>query len=397
MSAPISPAPISPVVLEAAGLEVRRGGSLVLSAPRLEVGRGETLAVMGPNGAGKSTLLLVLALLLKPTAGWVRVAGELATSANALRLRRRMAVVFQEPLLLDTSVERNVATGLELRGTPRKERDARVAKWLEAFGIAHLAKRPARTLSGGEAQRVSLARAFALEPEVLLLDEPFSALDAPTRAALTADLSAALQATATTTVLVTHDRDEALALGDRVAVLIGGELRQVGPPGEVFGAPVDAEVAGFVGVETIVPGIVTAQDEGLARVSLGGHAAEVVSDLPAGTAVYVCLRPEDVTLQTVPDREASAGRTSARNRFAGRVSGLGPWRGQIRVTVDCGFTLVAAVTRRSAAELELGVGTPVVATFKATSAHLISRADSAGAGAIPSGARSAGAGRVGVQ
>ena len=176
-----------------------------------------------------------------------------------------MAVVFQEALLLDTSVAENVATGLKLRGVARAERERRVSTWLERFGIAHLARRSARSLSGGEAQRVSLARAFALDPEALLLDEPFSALDAPTRAAVTADLMAVVRSTQTTTVMVTHDLDEALALGDRVGVLIGGQLRQIGPPEEVFATPADAEVAGFVGVETIVSGVVVAQDEGRLR------------------------------------------------------------------------------------------------------------------------------------
>ncbi len=135
-------------MLEASGLEVRHGKVLSLAVSRLEVRRGETLAVMGPNGAGKSTLLLALALLLQPTAGSLRVDGEPATRENVLRLRRRMAVVFQEPLLLDTTVADNVATGPRLRGTPRAEQAERVARWLEAFGISHLAKRMNPSLSG---------------------------------------------------------------------------------------------------------------------------------------------------------------------------------------------------------------------------------------------------------
>lgn len=359
-------------MLEAADLVVERGGARLLTVDRLAVGSGETLAVMGPNGAGKSTLLLCLALLLHPTRGEIRIAGEVATVAHSLRLRRRMAVVFQEALLLDTSVAENVATGLQLRGVERREIKARVARWLERFGITHLAGRSARQLSGGEAQRTSLARAFALDPEIILLDEPFSALDAPTRAAVTADLQDALRATGTTAVLVTHDRDEALVLGGRVGVLIGGELRQIGPPGEVFGSPIDTAVAEFVGVETIVPGAVTGSEDGLAQVRVGECLVEVVSDLPIGTPVYLCLRPEDVTISLVVEAEASAGRQmSARNRVVGRVRDLTAWKGQLRVGLDCGFPLAAAITRRSSAELGLAVGGTVAATFKATSAHLI--------------------------
>jgi molybdopterin-binding protein len=358
-------------MLDASDIEVRYGEARALWVPALSVKRSEVIALIGPNGAGKSTLLLILALLRRPDAGEVWIDGEQATHANELTLRRRMAVVFQEPLLLDTSVERNVATGLQLRGVPASERRRRAAIWIERFGIGHLATRSARGLSGGEAQRTSLARAFALDPEVLFLDEPFSALDAPTRASITQDLLGALRSTGTTAVLVTHDRDEALAFGDRIGVLIRGELKQLGPPGDVFGAPSDVEVAEFVGVETIAPGTVVAQEEGLARVRVGEQMVDVVSPLPTGTPVLLCLRPEDVTLQ--PWVEGELAPSSARNRLAGRVVGTGVWASQVRVVVDCGFPLAVAITRRSAAELGIAVGSRVLASFKATSAHLIPR------------------------
>ena len=366
-------------MLAVADVQVRRGDSLALDVAELTVSRGETLAVMGPNGAGKSTLLLVLALLQPPTRGQILIGGEVATGASALRLRRRMAVVFQEPLLLAGSVADNVATGLRLRGVPGAERAPRVARWLDAFGIAHLARRPARALSGGEAQRTSLVRALALEPEVLFLDEPFSALDAPTRASVTADLQRILRETRTTTVIVTHDRDEALAFGDRVGVLVGGELRQIGPPEDVFAAPADADVAGFVGVETLAPGVVVGQDDGLATVRVAERLVEVASHLAVGAPVYLCLRPEDVTLYPVaaggvepPDGRASG---SARNRLVGVVAEVAPSRGQVRAAVECGLPLAALVTRRSAAEMGLAPGVRVEASFKATAAHLIARAD----------------------
>lgn len=360
-------------MLEATDLEVRRRATLVLDVPHLELQAGETLAIIGPNGAGKSTLLQTLALLLWPTCGTIRIRGELATPANLLRLRRRMAVVFQEPLLLDTSVAENVATGLKLRGLSRQERESRIMTWLERFRIASLARRSARSLSGGEAQRTSLARAMALEPELLLLDEPFSALDAPTRAAVTADLLAALRPARTTMVLVTHDRDEALTFGDRVGVMIGGRLRQVGPPEQVFGSPADVEVASFVGIETIAPGTVVAQQDGLARVQIGQRLVEVASALPPGTPVLLCLRPEDVTLHQCAPSTVEIPRSSARNQMAGHVRDMLPWGGQLRVLINCGFELSAAVTRRSAAELGLSEGASVVVSFKATSAHLLAR------------------------
>jgi tungstate transport system ATP-binding protein len=165
---------------------VRYGPAPVLDVPALDVGEGDLLAVIGPNGSGKSTLLRVIGLLEAPTTGEVRFRGERVGRAHRLQVRRRMASAFQEPLLADTTVFENVALGLRFRGVPRSERRRRVERWLAGLGVAALAGRRAPTLSGGEAQRVALARALVLEPEVLLLDEPFAALDQPTREALIA-------------------------------------------------------------------------------------------------------------------------------------------------------------------------------------------------------------------
>jgi len=234
-------------LLELRDLRVRRGRRPVLEIEHLAVERGEVLAVVGPNGAGKSSLLLVLARLLKPERGAMRFDGKPAEALHDLNYRRRIGLVLQEPLLLDESVFDNVAAGLRFRRLPRDEVARRVEAWLGRLGIADLRRRPASRLSGGEAQRVSLARVFALQPQLLLLDEPFSSLDAPTRARLLDDLQALLTATGTTTVLITHDLDEAKRLARRVAVLLDGRLHQVGTPEEVFEHPADAEVAAFLG------------------------------------------------------------------------------------------------------------------------------------------------------
>ncbi|RMF29886.1 MAG: ABC transporter ATP-binding protein, partial [Chloroflexi bacterium] len=209
------------------------GGRSVLDVPALDVRLGEVLAVIGPNGAGKSTLLQVMAGLRSPGAGVLRFQGQVGRAGD-LGYRRRIALVLQEPTLLDASVLTNVTLGLRFRRRPRRKAVEQAVAWLERLGVAHLAHRSARTLSGGEAQRVSLARALVLEPELLLLDEPFSALDAPTRMALLDDLQDLLRETRTTTVFVTHDQDEALRLGDRIAVLLEGRLRQLDLPERVF-------------------------------------------------------------------------------------------------------------------------------------------------------------------
>ena len=226
---------------------IRRSGVEVLRVPELDVREGEVLAVLGANGAGKSTLLQTLALLERPTEGSVLLDG-LPVLGRELSLRRKMAMVFQESMLLDRSVEANVALGLSLRGVGRKSRAARVAQWLSRLGIAALAKRSGRTLSGGEAQRTSLARAFVLEPEVLFLDEPFSSLDQPTRESLLEELVRILDETMVTTVLVTHDRREAIQLAHRIGVMAEGRLLQLGTPSELLNAPANETVASYLGV-----------------------------------------------------------------------------------------------------------------------------------------------------
>lgn len=358
------------VKLAVEGILVRKGGRPILFVPRLEVRRGEVLAIVGPNGAGKSTLLQVVALLERPASGAVYLDGR-KVEGNPLPYRRRMALLFQEPLLLDTSVEKNVRSGLSLRGLPRREQAQRASRWLERLGVAHLARRSARSLSGGEAQRVSLARALALEPELLLLDEPFAALDPSMRESFLNDLEPILRQDRLTTVFVTHDRAEALRLGDRVAVMMEGTIRQVGTAAEVFGAPVDEEVAAFVGVETIARGRVQSMVDGLAFIEVGGATVQAAaSESALEGEVLVCLRPEDIVVEPGgPDSH----RTSARNHLRGTVRRITAVGAQVRVVLDCGFTLTAFVTKQSLEELGLDVGDEVWASFKATAVHVIPR------------------------
>ncbi|MBC7105859.1 MAG: ATP-binding cassette domain-containing protein [Firmicutes bacterium] len=231
-----------PLEIEARDLLLIRERRTILDVPYFVLPRGEVTALVGPNGAGKTTFMLVLAALERPSGGTVRYDGRTVARGNSCALRRRMAVVFQEPLLLDTSVLGNVMTGLRLRGVPRDEARRRAATWLSRLGIVHLAHRSARHLSGGEARRVSLARAFALEPEVLFLDEPFTALDYPTRCGLWRELGGLLRETGVTTLFITHDYREIPGLAHRVAVMEGGRVVRVGTPEEVLsGWPVGAE------------------------------------------------------------------------------------------------------------------------------------------------------------
>ncbi len=227
-------------------LIINRNGRVVLQVDSLDIQRGETLTVVGPNGSGKSTLLLVLARLLKVSSGDILYDGKSLKQLNELEYRRKISFVFQAPLLMDMSVEQNVALGLKFRGTSKEETQQRVGEWMKQLGVDALAKRRAGQLSGGEAQRVSLARAFVLEPELLLLDEPFSALDPPTRSKLIQDLYDLLEGAHRTAVFVTHNLAEAAKLSHRIAVIIGGVLRQVGTAEQIKASPADEAVAAFL-------------------------------------------------------------------------------------------------------------------------------------------------------
>jgi tungstate transport system ATP-binding protein len=233
-------------LIEIKDLQIKRGERVTLEIQNLFIPRGETLAVVGPNGAGKSTLLLALARLLKLSRGEISFDGKSLNEWDELEYRRKISFVFQDPLLMDMTVEQNVALGLKFRGTSKEETRTRVQKWLKHLNIESLSKRRAGQLSGGEAQRVSLARAFVLDPELLLLDEPFSSLDPPTRAKMLDDLAGLLSQDYRTALFVTHNLNEAAKISHRVAVLVGGRIRQVGPARQIKAKPADEAVAEFL-------------------------------------------------------------------------------------------------------------------------------------------------------
>jgi len=355
-------------ILEIKNLEVKRGGTLILNVPSIQIEEGEILSLIGPNGAGKTTLLQTLSYLLKPSQGEILFRGKkIDRNHSVLEYRRRLAMVFQEPLLFDTTVFNNVASGLKIRGIEKRKIVDRVMEELDRFGISHLKDRSAKTLSGGEAQRTSLARAFVLKPEILLLDEPFSSLDPPTCDSLIEDLEHILHQTRTTTLFATHDRMEALRLSDRIAVMNGGRILQIGSPSEVMNQPIDELVASFVGVETILTGKVVKKDGGTLLVSIEGQEIEVVGSAHLGETVVLCIRPENVTLSTRLSREGG----SARNVFTGRIEKIVSLGLYQKVQLNCGFPLVAYVTHPSLEELLLTEGKEVKASFKATAITVI--------------------------
>jgi molybdenum ABC transporter ATP-binding protein len=348
--------------------------------------RGEILVLFGPSGAGKTTILRQIAGLERPDAGVIRFEDDVWCDAARGVWRhpqeRGVGVVFQEPTLFPhLTIGENVRYGIGPRSELRSDRKSE-SKSQSAFAaeIAHLlrvrnlANRYPRQLSGGEAQRVAVARALAPNPRLLLLDEPFAALDAPTRARLRHDVRALLQQTGTPAILVTHDRGEALTMGDSVAVLIDGRIRQRGSVSGVFSRPADADVAASLGVEAVLPARIESSADGLIAVAVNGvvlHVAERegADALRPGVDVYACIRAEDVTVET-----ESPAHASTRNHLAARVVATvaeGPIE---RISLDCGFPLDALITRRSREELNLRPGDRVTAAIKATSIHLVPRA-----------------------
>lgn len=326
--------------------------------------------LFGPSGSGKTTVLRCLAGLERPDRGHIRCGTDTWFDAGqGICLppqRRNLGYLSQDYALFPhLTVARNIAYGLG--GQPGNEQRQRTQELLELLGLASLQGRYPGQLSGGEQQRVALARALARKPRLLLLDEPLSALDAPTREQLRRDLRHWLAATGAPSTLVTHDRTEALALGDAVVVMNEGHVCQQGPVDEVFSRPSSPEVARIVGVETVVPGEVLGVLDGLAEVSIGDVQLFVVANEVSTGPAYVSIRGEDVMLSR---RE---GEGSARNRLAATVQCLVREGPLVRVIVDCGFPLTALVTRQSCAELQLAEGVPIHALFKATAVHLISR------------------------
>lgn len=216
-------------------LRLNLSGREIFHIEKLAIPKGQVIALVGPNGSGKSSLLLTLALLQPATSGTIYFDGTAVNGGSPLNLRRRMALVFQEAMLLDTTVHRNLTIPLRIRGVPRDEAIERADKWLKRFQIDRLARRKARQLSGGEAQRTCLARAFAMEPEVLFLDEPFTALDYPTKKALLNDMGQILAGMSVTTLFVTHDYTEIPFLASEVAVLNNGRIVKYGTVREILG------------------------------------------------------------------------------------------------------------------------------------------------------------------
>jgi len=234
-------------MIEMSDISVVRGGREVLYVPSFSLNANETVAILGPNGSGKSTFLLVASLLLKPTQGEISYFGKAIKNSNRTPFRRMTALAFQEPLLLDRSVSDNLKIALRLKRPDLKDLDKIADDWLEKLKIQHLAKVLPHQLSGGELQRASLARVFAVEPAMVFLDEPFAGIDEIDRPSLSGDVKALIKESGAASLLVTHDISEAVLLAKRLVILSDGEVIQEGDVGEVIAKPISSKIAKLLG------------------------------------------------------------------------------------------------------------------------------------------------------
>ena len=338
---------------------------------RYPVEASTVLILFGPSGSGKTTILRSVAGLEWPEEGTIQfVSRTWLDTASGVRVPpqdRHIGYMAQDYALFPCyTVAGNIAYGLGHLSAA--DRQKRVDEMVELFQLRGMEAAKPRELSGGQQQRVALARAVAPRPLLLLLDEPLSALDAPTRVHLRDELRGLLKQLALPSIIVTHDWTEALTLGDVMAVISAGSVLQVGAPIDVFSRPQNADVAHVVGVETVVKGRVVGSAGGMVQVSVNGTTLTAVEGESAGPDVFACIRAEDVVLE-----QGRASGSSARNHLTGTVQAVTMLGALARVTLDCGFPLVAMVTRSTAEEFQLATGVVVTAAIKAGAVHLVSR------------------------
>ncbi|GAC1445874.1 MAG: ABC transporter ATP-binding protein [Chloroflexota bacterium] len=350
--------------LELQGLHKQFGEVVALKSLNLSVKSGEFVSLLGPSGCGKTTALRIIAGFERSDGGQVLLDGKDITRVPASK--RDMGMVFQAYSLFPNMTARgNVEFGLRIRGKSRTERSRRAAELLEMVGLATAMDRYPHQLSGGQQQRVALARALAIEPQMLLLDEPLSALDAKVRVQLREEIRRIQTRLGITTLYVTHDQEEALSGSDRVVVLLQGQIEQVGPPAEIYGDPQTVFVAEFIGTMNRMTGTISRADR--QSVDCGGtslrfHAAR---DFPAGKDVLVLIRPESVEVERLPN-----GSTTLPGGISGAVAAhtfLGPIT---RLNVDSPLGSIMVDTS-SVQALSLEVGAQVALTLPPEAPRLI--------------------------
>jgi len=327
----------------------------------LTVGEGEYFIVLGPTGAGKTVLLESIAGLYPTKSGEIWLRGKEVTRLEPEK--RGISIVYQDHVLFPhLSVKDNIIFGLKLHKQTKQETKAALSWIVELLGISHLLNRKPDTLSGGEQQKVALARALSIKPEVLLLDEPLSALDPETREGVQKELRQLHNRLKVTTIHVTHDFEEAIALGDHIAVLGEGCIKQVGTPEQIFRQPNSEFIARFAMARNIFAGEIIDRDDGATIFSTEGTELAVVTDLRG--KLHASVRPEDILISAEPLH------SSARNSFGGTITNIVDRGSTFYLTVNVPPDFICLVTRRSLEEMELAEGKKIYITFKATAIHI---------------------------
>ncbi|RLS75302.1 MAG: molybdenum ABC transporter ATP-binding protein [Planctomycetota bacterium] len=350
--------------------DFQRGPTIAVDFAQSTQGFSVT-ALIGPSGCGKTTMLRSLAGLTHPDRGEITFRDQIwfdcEQRINLSPQQRDIGFLFQDYALFPhLSVRENLGYGL--RKHSAAERQRRVSEILTLFDLQRLERRFPAELSGGQQQRVALGRVLARRPQLLLLDEPLSALDPLLREQLRIELRQMLAQFQTPVIFVTHDRIEAISLADRVAVMDQGRIQQVGTVNEVFTRPKNATLARLVGIETVVPGEILETDQGLVTVCVGQTRLLAVAPSTPTRLVHVCIKGEDVALSKGGDRAISI-----RNQLPATILSLTPEGPLVRVALECGFEITALVTRPASDELQLQCGDTVTAMLKTPAIHLIPR------------------------
>ena len=338
-------------------------GDFSINNVSFSVNEGEYFVILGPTAAGKTLILETIAGFYIPRRGNIFLNGK--NSTHIPPEKRNIGFVYQDySLFPHMTVKENIAFGLKMRKLPKREVETKVQSIMNSMHVSYLEDRPPSTLSGGEQQRVALARALVIDPEILLLDEPLSALDPRTQESLREELRRIHKVRATTTIHVTHSQGEALALADRIGVIMNGEVTQVGTPHKIFNEPVSEEMAIFVGVENVIKGKIISSEDGVALVEVGNYEIRALSNLTEGE-VNVFIRPENILL--------SNGKleSSARNSISGKITQITQFGPTFRIYMNNGLS--SLVTKQAVEELGLKIGETVYTSFKATAIHLIRR------------------------
>ncbi len=341
----------------------RYGEIIALNEVSLEVKEKEIFTVLGPNGSGKTTMLRIMASIDEPTSGEVFLDDEKINDKNRSRGRRRSTMVFQKTALFNTTVYKNVAYGLKLRGYPRKEIDEKVKEALSLVKLRGYEGRHAKKLSGGEQQRISLARALVLNTDLLLLDEPTANLDPRNVSIIEETISRVNREFDTTIVMATHNMFQAETLTKRVALLLGGKMAQIGAPQEILGSP-SINLASFARLENVFSGNskILRQETSLIAVD---DRVEIEAATKKSGKVTIFVRPEDIIVSK------KIMSSSARNVFEGKIVEVSDFGPVVKLRVDAGKEFLVQITKRSFVEMRLNVGSKIFLTFKASSVHLI--------------------------